>query len=129
MLCTSENHEEAFIHVIKSISDENTVFGMLGMRLLSNAHEIQLSSAIKSVEKYELNDYKLHQVGLSSLLNMKQIDDASILNMLKDSKRLIQQYGAMLIKRKNENNIKLINEALISNNAVVREFASALKDS
>jgi hypothetical protein len=126
MLCSTTKHKEAFIHIVQSITDDNIKLGMMAMRLLSNADVNQLLTATELVAKYQLDSYELHQTGLLNLLNVKEIDEALILNMLRDHQSLVQQYGAMLIKRKGGDNTKLINEALASNNPVVREFALAL---
>jgi hypothetical protein len=128
ILCSTESHKEAFIHLVQSISDENLAIGMLGMRLLSNADSKQLQIAIELVERYNFVNSELHKIGLLSLLDFKEIAVSSIVSMLRDHRGLIQQYGAMVIKRKEESNTILINEALECNNAVVREFALALQD-
>jgi hypothetical protein len=128
LLCANGRYIKEFVHLIRSIDDDAAPIKVLAMKLLVNAEDIQLRTGAELVVESQIENYQLHQLGLSSLLDHEQLEEHDILAMLNSKEPLTQQYGAMVAGRRYENSPKLILDALASNNVCVQEFAQAIVD-
>jgi len=128
LLCATGKYIKEFIHLIKSIDNDEGNIKVLAMNLLANAGDAQLQAGIELVTATKLKSYELHKFGLTNLLNHLSLDQNKILDMLNSNEPLTQQYGAMLAKRKQKDFPKLIAYALTSKNTVVKEFAEFVID-
>lgn len=128
LLCATGKYIGEFVHLICSINKGEPAMKLLAMKLLANAEDVQLRKGIELVIKDKIENYGLHQQGLIGLLNYKQLDEKDIIDMLDSNEPLIQQYGAMVAKRKYESSPQLIQYALLSENAAVKMFAQTIID-
>ncbi|WP_343531983.1 hypothetical protein [Pedobacter sp.] len=128
LLCATGKYIKEFIHLIKSIDNDEGNIKVLAMNLLTNAGDAQLQAGIELVTAAKLKGYELHKFGLTNLLNHLSLNQNEILDMLNSNEPLTQQYGAMLAKRKQKDFPKLIAYALTSKNPEVKGFAEFVID-
>lgn len=128
LLCGIENQVNEFVHLIDCLDDKEAFIRIRTMYLLSNAEKAQLERGPQLVADYNINDYETHQIGLKRLAEAENIEDIQIVEMLNSSRSLIQQYGAMIVKRNYKKKSTIIKDALFSKNSDVSEFAKLVID-
>jgi len=128
LLCAKGRYIKEFVHLIRSIDDASSSIKVLAMKLLTNAEDIQLRTGLELVVEHQIENYQLHQLGLSNLLNHSQLEKHEIIDMLNSKMPLAQQYGVMVAGRRYESSPEFIRHALLSNNICVQEFAREIVD-
>ena len=111
LLCAKGRYIKEFVHLIRSVDDDSSSIKILAMKLLANAEDIQLRTGLELVVEYQIENYQIHWLGLSSLLNHDQLEDHAIIDMLNSKIPLTQQYGVMVAGRRYENSPEFLKDS------------------
>ena len=125
--CAKGEYVKEFVHLIESINRKDVADHVLEMLLLSDADRGQLEEGCKLSVQSKINDYKLHQDGLTRLLN-KDNSNEDIIEMLASKEPLTQRYGVIISGKKYRSNPELLNNAVLSVNPEIQEYAKFIID-
>jgi len=118
MACSVANKIEYFVHVVRALQHYDENIRNTAMRLVSNANNAQLEVSIRSDEFSD----NLHKRGLQHLLQIDTLSFGQVLNLLNDENPLLKRYGAMATKKLYQKFPTLIESAISSDDADIRQF-------
>src|SRR5262245_58104236 len=128
IVCSTGENVKEFVHVARSLENDDEVIRVLAMRLVTNADQSQLRAGL-AVSGGDGVLSKAHRTGLERLSKCDALELREVQLMLADQDPLIRRYGTIAAKRLLKKWPELINAAVTVHDRDVSRFAKeALED-
>ncbi|MEK8019040.1 MAG: hypothetical protein VSS75_019395 [Candidatus Parabeggiatoa sp.] len=120
--CHSIKNANHFVHVVRSLQNDDELMRIFSMHFMSSAYVSQLEAAARLLGSSSSSD-KQHKQGLNHLIKDELLEPKQVLRMINDNSPLVRKYGAIAAKRLIEKSPELIANATSSVDRDVRKFS------